>query len=85
MKDLIKMIKDKFNSMEQSVKKIMKNGLMFSFIVIVISTIILLTYNFLGYLYLYYIGLGLFQAALFWAIEFIICAVAIDTIKKQIC
>lgn len=85
MKNFFNKTIEKFNSLEIVVKKIMKNGIMFSFIVSVIATLILLTYEFSGNIYLYYIGLNIFQVSLFWAVEFVICGIAIDTIKKQLC
>lgn len=85
MKKFINNTIEKFNSLEVLVKKIMKNGIKFSFIVSFIAIIILLTYEFSGNIHLYYIGLGIFQVSLFWAVEFIICGIAIDTIKKQSC
>lgn len=85
MKNFMNKIIEKFNSLENIVKKIMKNGIKFSFIVALLSTLILLTYSLSGNIFLYYIGLNLFQVSLFWAVEFVICGIAIDTIKKQLC
>lgn len=85
MKNFIKTITEKFSTLELPIKKIMKKGIKFSFIITIISTLILLTYEFSGNIHFYYIGLNLFQVSLFWVVEFIICGIAIDTIKKQLC
>ena len=82
---MIKLIFDKFNSFDDKIKTIMKYGFKFSFAVCVLSTLILLTYEFSNNPDLYYIGLSVFKLSLFIIVEFIICALAIDTIKKQIC
>lgn len=82
---MIKQIIDKFDSLEENVKKIMKYGFAFSFGVCILSIILLLTYQFYNIPDLYYIGLSVFKLSLFFAIEFIICGIAIDTIKKQMC
>lgn len=73
-----------FQSMDLLVKKIMQKGIHFCLFLAILSTFILLTYAFFKSPQLYYIGLGIFQISLFWAVEFIICAMAIDTIKRGI-
>ena len=85
MKRGILMIKvmNKFNSMEEKTKKILKYGIIFSVFVCAISMFILLTYQYNTNPDLYYIGLSVFQLGLYFIVEFIICAIAVDTIKKQ--
>lgn len=80
---MIKKLIDKFNSMDLKVKKILKYGIYFSMFVCIISTILLITYHINLNIDLYYIGLSVFKLGLFLLVEFIICAFAIDTIKKQ--
>lgn len=82
---MLKMLIDKFVSLEKNVKKIMKYGFLFSFLVCVIAMVLLLSYELFSSPDLYYIGLSVFQLSLFFAVEFIICGIAIDTIKKQMC
>lgn len=82
---MIKQIIDKFNSLEEKIKSIMQYGMKFSFGVCILSTLILLTYQLYNYPDLYYIGLSVFKLSLFFAVEFIVCAFAVDTIKQQIC
>ncbi len=81
---MMKVIIDKFNSMEEKTKKILKYGIYFSSFVCAISVFILLTYHFHTTPDLFYIGLAVFKLGLFFIVEFIICALAIDTIKKQV-
>lgn len=81
---MIQTIKDKFNFMEEKTKKILKNGIYFSIIICAISAIILITYHFYLFPNLYYIGLAVFKLGLFFIVEFVISAIAIDTIQKQI-
>lgn len=81
---MMKLIIDKFNSMEEKTKKILKYGIYFSAFVCAISVFVLLTYHFNPTPDLFYIGLEVFKLGLFFVVEFIICAIAIDTIKKQV-
>lgn len=81
---MIKIIKDKFNSMDKKVKKILKYGIYFSMFVCIMSGVPLVTYHLNLNPDLYYIGLSVFKLGLFFIVEFIICALAIDTIKKQV-
>lgn len=82
---MLKLILDKCNSLEKTVKKIMKYGFLFSFLVCMISMFVLLAYEHFNHPDLYYIGLSVFQLSLFLTVEFIICGIAVDTIKKQMC
>lgn len=82
---MIRVLVDKFRSMEEKVKKIMNYGFLFSFIVCMISIGLLIAYELNSNIELYYVGLSVFRLSLFFAVEFLICALAIDTIKKQIC
>lgn len=81
---MIKIINDKFSSMDIKVRKILKYGIYFSLLVCILSIIILLTYHLNLIPNLFYIGLSVFRLGLFLVVEFIICALAIDTINKQI-
>lgn len=82
---MIKLIKEKLMNLEKPVKKIMKYGFMFSFLVCIVAMFLLLSYDYYNIPDLYYIGLSVFQLSLFFTVEFIICGIAIDTIKKQMC
>ena len=82
---MFKLLANKLHSMEDKVKKVLHSGFIFSFIVCLISTGLLISYELTANLDLYYIGLSVFRLSLFFGVEFFICAIAIDTIKKQIC
>ncbi len=81
---MLKKLIQTFQSMDLLVKKIIQKGVHFCLGIAIIATVILLTYAFFKSPQLYYIGLGIFQVSLFWAVEFVICGMAIDTIKKGI-
>lgn len=80
---MVKMIIDKFNSMEEKTKKILKYGIIFSCFVCILAVFILITYQFYSIPDLFYIGLSTFRLGIFFIVEFLISAIAIDTIKKQ--
>lgn len=81
----MKNIINSFKTLDKLTYKIMRYGLKVCFIICIVSTIILLTYQtiFLSPT-LYYIGLSLFRLSLIFSIEFIICGLVVDSIKKQI-
>ena len=65
--------------------QIMKMGLKFCFLILVISIIILLTYLiFIKDFFVYQIGILVFQLSLYFAIDFIVAGLVVDTIQKQI-
>ena len=80
---MIKIIIDKFNSMEGKIKKILKYGIIFSCFVCILAIFVLITYQFNSFPDLFYIGLSTFRLGIFFIVEFFISAIAIDTIKKQ--
>lgn len=74
-----------FKNLDKKTFSIMKKGITFSFIVTIISSLILLTYILLiKQPQLYYIGLALLKLSLFFIIDFIICGIVVENIKKQI-
>ncbi len=73
-----------FNNMDGKIKKILKYGFRFSFLVSSFAIILLLFDNVLNYPDLYYISFSIFKLGLFFLVEFIVCAIAVDTIKHQI-
>ena len=82
---MLKKIVNSFKSLDNLTFKIMKYGLKFCFGICILSSIILVTYN-LSFLppLAYYIGISLFRISLIFAIEFIVCALVVDGIKKQL-
>ena len=83
--NFISMIKNTFYNLDKTALHILKLGLKFCFILCIISIFVLLSYHFISLnLILFEIGLSLFKFSLIFAIEFIMCAIAADKIKKQL-
>lgn len=84
-KQLFNKFKCIFDDLDKKVLKIMKNGLRFSFFVLLFSIAILITYLFFVHsILIYQIGLLVFQLALYFAFDFVISAIAVDSIHKQL-
>lgn len=82
---MINYIKNIINSLDNKIKILMKNGFMFSFILIILSCIILFTYsNLYNQPDLYYIGLSLFKTSIFFIVDFTICGLAFNRIKSDL-
>lgn len=82
---MTKQIIEYFKKVDILTYNIMKKGLLFTFIVSAISGFALFTYSMNPVsLNLYYTGLTLFRSSCTIGVEFIICGLAIDTIKKQL-
>ena len=80
----IKKIKNSFKNLNTQILKIMKYGLKFCFLVLLVSVAILITYLlFLHSAFIYQIGILIFEIGLYFAVFFIISALATDTIYKQ--
>lgn len=74
-----------YNSMDKSTKKLMNNGLIFCFVVAIISSLCLLTYNlFYNSITLYYIGFYLFKNSILFASVFFAFGIGFDRIKKEL-
>ena len=74
-----------FQNLEQQTKKIIKNGVKFCFILCIISLIILLTYDFfVSNPHLFDIGITLFKMSSLFSIEFLICGIVVDSLKKNL-
>lgn len=85
LKTIILMIKNTFKDLDKKAIHIMKQGLEFCFILCILSISLLAINEFIfTYPNLYNIGLLIFQISTIFAIEFVICALAMDTIKKQL-
>ena len=70
-------------NLDKDTYKIMKYGLLFSGIVCLASVAVLLAYIFLGMNFFYYLGMALMQSSFSFAVEFIVCGIVVDFIKKQ--
>ena len=76
---------DMFNSMDDKIKKIMKYGTLFSFILSIISCLVLIIYN-LNYPspLLYKIGIYIFKNSVLLISSFIGIGILFDKIKKEL-
>lgn len=81
---MIKNIIARYKNFEKKTYTILKYGLQFCFILCIISVFIMLTYDYIYNLPdLYHIGISLFKSSITFGIEFVICALVVDYIKKQ--
>ena len=84
IKNIYEKIKNIFTNLEKTTLKIMKTGLKFSLIMTIAATGILITYLFFIHSALVYkIGLLIFELSLYFAADFIVSGIAVDSIKKQ--
>ena len=75
---------DRLKSLDNKIKNIMKHGIYFSILICLIACSLLFTYHLsIADVDTYYIGLSLVQLSFVFMIEFIICGLAMDTIKKS--
>lgn len=82
---MIKKIISYFKKLDKLTYKIMKYGLISCFILSTFSSLLLLTYNFANTTPdVFHIGLSLFKLSCTFSVEFIICGLIMDSIKKQI-
>ena len=82
---MIDKMKYTFDNLEQQTKKIIKAGVKFCFILCIISLIILLTYDFaIDSPQLFDIGIALFKMSSIFSIEFLICGIVVDSLKKNL-
>ena len=72
-----------FKNLSEDTYKIMKYGLLFSGLVCLSAVGVLLAYIFLGVIFFYHLGLSLLQSSFTFAVEFIVCGIVVDFIKKR--
>ena len=70
-------------NLDKNIFKIMKYGLLFCGCVTLVSIAVLLTYIFLGSNFFYYLGLSLMKSSFTFAVEFVVCGIVVDFIKKK--
>lgn len=74
-----------YNSMDKRTKNLMNKGLIFCFLLAVISSLCLLTYNlFYSSITLYYIGFYLFKNSILFASVFLVLGLGFDKLKKEL-
>ena len=82
---LISKLKNYYNTLDFKVNKIMHIGFKFSFIIVLIATYILYTYQSKNNNpNIFYIGLSLFKSGLTFGVTFFIFGFSFNTIKKQL-
>lgn len=83
--NIINTLITKIKNLDCKLKKIMHIGLIVSFVLCLISTFSLFTYEtFYSIPTLFYIGISLFKTSLMFACSFFICGIGFDTIKNEI-
>lgn len=81
---MIEKLINEYKDLDKIAVKILKKGLMFCFVLCILSVFILLIYEvFYKSPNTYYIGIGIFKLSLTFAVDFIICAKSVDAIKKE--
>lgn len=70
-------------NLDKNTFKIMRYGLLFSGFIALISIAVLLTYIFLGFNFFYHLGLALMKSSFTFTVEFVICGIAVDFIRKR--
>ena len=79
----MKKIKGLINNLDKLDLKIMKNGLLFCFLLSCISVIILSSYLFVHNIFLFELGFSILKISAYYAVDFVVCGVVVDSIKKQ--
>ena len=80
----MKLFISKLKNMDTSILKVCNNGLKFCFILSLLSTLMLSTYISIHNPNLFYFGISILKTSFFFMAFFIICAIAIDTIRKDL-
>lgn len=70
-------------NLDKDTYKIMKYGLLFSYFLALAAVGVLLAYIFLDINLFYHLGLALIKSSFTFTVEFIICGIVVDFIKKQ--
>ena len=79
----MKIMLSKFKEINNSILKVSFNGLKFCLVLALIATFILSLYHSIHNLDLFILAISILKSTLFFAVFFVICAIAIDTIKKD--
>ena len=80
----INILSDKIKNLDLQVVKLMKFGFIISFIMCLLSSSLLFTYQFIISLpILFYISISIFRSSLSFGVTFFICGIGFDTMKKQ--
>lgn len=77
-----KMISE-LKNLDKDTFKIMKYGLFFCSCIALIAVAVLLTYIFIGSIFFYHLGLTLMKSSFTFAVEFVVCGIVVDFIRKH--
>ena len=78
-------IKDILNNLDVKTKVIIKNGFKFCTLLCLFSLFLLITYIFwFSVPLVFYIGIMLFQMSLLFSVEFLVCGIVVDSLKKRL-
>ena len=80
--DVMQKIISILKNLDKDTYKILKYGLLFSSFLCLSAIGILLGYIFLGINLFYHLGLVLMQSSFTFAVEFVICGIVVDSLKK---
>ena len=80
----MKLVISKFKEINKSILNVLFTGLKICLILALLATFILTLYHSIHNLDLFILGLSLLKSSMFFTTFFIICAIAIDTIKKDL-
>ena len=80
----MKLMISNFKEISKPILNVLYAGLKFCLVLALIATFILTLYHSIHNLDLFVLGLSLLKSTLFFAVFFVICAIAIDTIKKDL-
>lgn len=69
--------------LDKDTYKIIGYGLLFSGLLAIVAAAVLCFYIFLGTNFFYYLGLALLKSSFTFSVEFIICGIVVDFIRKQ--
>ena len=70
-------------NLDKDTFKIIKYGLFFCTCIALAAVTVLLTYIFLGSIFFYHFGLTLLKSSFTFAVEFVICGIVVDFIRKK--
>lgn len=80
----MKKLKSLFNELDLIDLKIMKIGFKVCFVISLFSVFLLTNYLFSNNIFLYDLGLTIFKLSTYIFVEFIVCGVVVDKVKKQL-
>lgn len=83
--NFINILSDKIKNLDLKIVKLMKIGFIISFIMCLLASLLLFTYQFIISMpILFYIGISLFRTSLSFGVTFFICGLGFDTIVTDL-